>query len=278
MTDAIERGQMMHKVTAACASLFAAFLLSSQPISPASAQGNVPGSVQAAPTCDAPAELTRLDQPLTRTALSLVMGEPVVIVALGSSSTFGAGASSPERSYPSRLQADLRLRFPGVPITVMNFGIGGEDAGMMLKRLDAVLAEQPDLVLWQVGTNAVLREHSLAGEAPLIREGIARLRRAHADVVLMDAQYAPKVLAKPDAPGMVALIRSAAEAAGVGVFRRWDIMRKWREVDGLSFATLLAPDGLHMNDWSYGCVAKLLALSIADAARGPAVARAPARR
>jgi acyl-CoA thioesterase I len=263
----------MQDVAGARAAFFAAVLLSTAIASPAFAQG------APAPACAAPGELTRFDHQLNRFALSLVLGEPVVIVAIGSSSTAGTGASSPAASYPSRLEAELKLRFPGSQITVINRGVGGEDARQMLARFDSeVIAEQPDLVLWQVGTNAVLRDHSLAGEAPLIREGIKRLRAAHADVILIDSQYAPKVLAKPDAPGMVELVRSSARAASVGVFRRWDIMRKWREVDGLPFETLFVPDGLHMNDWSYACIAKLLAIAIADAARGPAVARAPVRR
>jgi hypothetical protein len=43
------------------------------------------------------------------------------------------------------------------------------------------------------------------------------------------------------------------------------VMRYWREVRHVAFARLLAPDGLHMNDWSYGCMANLLASAIADA-------------
>jgi lysophospholipase L1-like esterase len=229
------------------------------------------------PACAAPAEFTRLDHPLQRTALRLVTGGPLKIVAIGSSSTAGAGASSPANSYPSRLEADLRARFPGIAITVVNRGVNGDEARQMLARFDAVLADDPDLVLWQLGTNSVLRNHSLAGAAPLIRKGIARLRAADADVVLIDAQYAPKVLAKPDAAGMVALIRAAARAAGVSVFHRWDIMRKWHDADRLPFGAVLAPDGLHMNDWSYGCIANLLAVAIADAARGPTMARGRTR-
>jgi lysophospholipase L1-like esterase len=264
----------MQKLVGACAALAVAISLSPLTLNSVRAQ-SAPSAV--VPACEAPAELTKLDQPISRFALSLMMGEPVVIVAIGSSSTAGAGASSPAMSYPSRLQNDLRARFPGVPITVINQGVNGEDARQMLDRFDAVIAEQPDLVLWQVGTNAVLRDHSLEGEAPLIREGIARLRAAHTDVILIDAQYAPKVLVKPDANGMVELIRTSARRAGVGVFHRWDIMRKWHIVDGVPFDKVLAPDGLHMNDWSYGCLAKLLAISIADAARGPSVARIPRR-
>ena len=36
-------------------------------------------------------------------------------------------------------------------------------------------------------------------------------------------------------------------------------MRNWREGENIPFEAFLSPDGIHMNDWSYGCVAKLLA-------------------
>ena len=113
-------------------------------------------TVPAMPACTAPAELTRLGHTLTHMARRLASGEPVTIVAFGSSSTAGAGASSPAATYPSRLEADLKTRFPGRTIKVLNRGVGGEDASEMLARMDRDVApERPDLVLWQVGTNAV---------------------------------------------------------------------------------------------------------------------------
>jgi acyl-CoA thioesterase I len=233
----------------------------------------------AAPACAAPGEFTRLGHTLTRMARRLTSAEPVTIVAIGSSSTSGAGASSQAATYPSRLEADLKARFPGIPIRVLNRGVGGEDATQMLARFDKdVAAEHPDLVLWQVGTNAVLRDHALAGEAPLIREGIRRLKATGADVVLVDPQYAPKVLAKHDAEGMVRLIGAEAKVGNIGLFQRFRIMRHWRETDGIPFETLLSPDGLHMNDWSYGCIARQLGIAIADAVRSQAIAGAPVQR
>jgi acyl-CoA thioesterase-1 len=230
-----------------------------------------------APACAAPADATRLGQTLAHTARRLALGEPLTIVAVGSSSTAGAGASSPAMSYPSRLEAELRARFPGTPIKVLNRGMNGEEAPQMLARFETtVLAEHPDLVIWQVGTNAILRDHAVAGVAPLVEEGVRRLKASGADVVLMDPQYAPKVIAKPDVDAMVALISKAAKAGSTGLFQRFAIMRQWNQVDGVPFDAVLSPDGLHMNDWSYGCIARLLAIAIGDSARSPAVAGVPA--
>ena len=219
------------------------------------------------PRCVAPADLTRLDLPLTRTARHLAAHRFVMIVALGSSSTAGAGASSAEATYPSRLMAELARRFATQSIIVLNRGISGERAVDMLARFDeSVAAERPDLVLWQVGTNAVLRGYEHSRSDAVIREGIKRIRAIGADVVLIDPQFAPKVIAQPEIEDMVELISSAAKQENVDVFHRFALMRHWHEVDGVPFDAFLSSDGLHMNDWSYNCFAKALAHAIADAA------------
>jgi lysophospholipase L1-like esterase len=220
-----------------------------------------------APRCVAPADLTRLDLPLTRTARRLAGQRVAMIVALGSSSTAGAGASSTEATYPSRLMAELARRFPTQSIIVLNRGIGGERAVDMLARFDdSVAAERPDLVLWQLGTNAVLAGYEHSKSDSLIHEGIRRIKAIGADVVLIDPQFAPKVLARPESADMIELISSAAKQENVDVFPRFALMRHWHDVDGIPFEAFLSPDGLHMNDWSYHCFAKALADAIADAA------------
>jgi acyl-CoA thioesterase I len=230
--------------------------------------------------CGAPAAFTHLDRPLLHTMRYLASGMPLTIVAIGSSSTAGAGASSVAASYPSQLAADLRERFPGHDITVLNRGVNGEETDNMMARfaLD-VIAAHPQLVIWQVGTNSVLRDRSLQQHAELLHDGIQQLKAINADVVLMDLQYAPAVIAKSETDDMVEQIALAAKAENVDLFERFAIMRNWSEVQHLSFDTFVSPDQLHMNDWGYGCVAKLLTGAIAEAATRPitSAAGAPAK-
>ena len=222
-----------------------------------------------APACDVPETIVHLDKPLLHVAQRIAAHQPLVIVAIGSSSTAGTGASSVAANYPSRLEAELRQRFPGESITVINRGIGGEEVADMLKRFDqGVIAVKPDLVLWQLGTNAVLRDHPSGDHGVLIRAGIEKIRKAGADVVLIDPQYAPKVIAKPQVGSMVETIALTAKQEDVDLFHRFDLMRHWATIDRLGFETFVSPDGLHMNDWSYACMAKGLGLAIANAA-GP---------
>jgi acyl-CoA thioesterase I len=220
--------------------------------------------------CNVTAEQVRFDLPLARTARLIARGKPIKIVALGSSSTYGAGASTSAASYPSRLADELARHFPGHEFTILNRGVNGDEAADMLARLDsAVIAEKPDLVLWQVGTNSVLRDKAVLPHATLLHEGLARLKATGADIVLIDPQYAPRVISKPNCEGMVSLIATAAKAEHVGVFHRFELMRRWREVEQLPFETFVSTDGLHMNDWSYACLAKALGMAIAEAATRP---------
>ena len=121
-------------------------------------------------------------------------------------------------------------------------------------------------VVWQLGTNAVLRGYEHSKSDALIHEGIRRIKAIGADVVLIDPQFAPKVIAKPESADMIELISSAAKQENVDVFHRFALMRHWHDVDGIPFEVFLSPDGLHMNDWGYRCFAKALADAIADAA------------
>jgi lysophospholipase L1-like esterase len=210
--------------------------------------------------CSAPkAGLNSLGS-LPHVASRLIAGQPVVIVAFGSSSTQGYGSSAPEFTYPNRLAAQLKRRYPSADITVVNAGVGGEDAPEMMKRLQtAVIDRKPDLVIWQVGTNAVLRDLDPAETAKTVEDGIARIQAAGSDIVLVDPQYSPRVVERAESAGrMVKLLNKVASLRHVGIFPRFEVMREWHEKQSLPVDSFVIADGLHMNDWGYACFAQLL--------------------
>jgi lysophospholipase L1-like esterase len=197
---------------------------------------------------------------LPHIAGKLASGQPVEIVAFGSSSTAGYGTSSPEFTYPNRLAAQLRRQYPNVEITVVNRGKGGEDAADMMKRLQAeVIDMKPDMVIWQVGTNAVLRNEDPAATAKLVENGIMRIQAAGADLVLVDPQYSPRVNERGESVNkMVKLLGRVAELRHVGIFPRFQVMRDWHEKQAIPIDNFVIADGLHMSDWGYACFAQLL--------------------
>ena len=186
---------------------------------------------------------------LTHFAQSLTRGQ-AKIVAIGSSSTAGHGIIKP---YPERLLSFLQDEYLKAEITMANKGIGGQEAPIELQRFDTdVIAERPDLVIWQVGTNAVWQSPdqdppSFNQTTSAIRDGLVRLRdETQADVILMDLQYVPAVLtpAKKDkAIAMVEVISELARDAGVNVFRRFAFMKGLYQVEQVSFRPVGRPDG-----------------------------------
>jgi acyl-CoA thioesterase-1 len=218
--------------------------------------------------CSAPEELTRLRVTLPNTARAIRRGQELVIVAIGSSSTEGVGASDPAHAYPAILADELRRRWPHLSVTVLNKGIGGEMVSAVLGRFERdVLSHRPQLVIWQTGSLAALGAGDVEGYAAAIRHGIGRLKAASLDIVLMDPQFAPRVVARPAHTRVVDAIGMAANDAKIGVFRRFAVMQHWISSGQYRIDDVISRDGLHLNDVSYGCIARLLADSLAAAAR-----------
>ena len=210
--------------------------------------------------CRTPKGGTKAMGTLPHVASKLAAHQPVVIVAFGSSSTQGHGSTSPEFNYPNRLAAQLRRAYPGADITVLNRGKGGEDAPEMMARLQAeVINSKPDMVIWQLGTNAVLRNLDPTETGKMIEDGVGRIQAAGSDVVLVDPQYSPATVEKPEGTSkMLALMHKVAALHKVGIFPRFEVMKEWHEGQQMAFSSFVIADGLHMNDWGYACFAQLL--------------------
>jgi lysophospholipase L1-like esterase len=212
----------------------------------------------------APAQ--RLSLPATRAALS--QGRPVTVIAFGSSSTEGSGATGQDRTYPARLEAGLHAALPEARLTVLNRGRGGEDVTEMMARLERdVIAARPTLVIWQAGANAVLRGMAPEAFIALLEDGIERLRTRGVDIVLMDSQRAPRILAAPNFEKFDRAIRDTAARLHIPLFSRAALMEAWAAA-GTPGSEMIGPDGLHHNDHGYACLAQALTHAMVDAA-GP---------
>ena len=229
-----------------------------------------------------PVEPIPFEYGLTRFAQS-VRGR-AKIVAIGSSSTAGHGGIQP---YPERLLSFLQAQYPKAEITMVNRGIGGQEAPLEFQRFDTdVIAEKPDLVIWQVGTNSVWQRPdqnppSLDETTSAIREGLLKLsKETQADVILMDLQYVPAVLTPAKKEKAIAMVKAISELArdGVNVFRRFAFMKGLSEVEQVSFDRMVDPADehrLHDSDWATHRVAWAMKLAIVggvDKARSSAAA------
>ena len=203
---------------------------------------------------------------------ALANSQEVTIVAFGSSSTEGSHASDLRHTYPAILQDELEAALPGAHVAVLNRGIGGQDAPEMITRLDAdVLDTHPTLVIWQVGANGAMRGNDPASFQAIVDQGVRRLEQSGADVILMDNQRSPAVLASPQHAQIDQALADVARKEDARLFARGRLMELWQEA-GHPYSEFLADDGIHHNDRGYACVARALARSIIEGL-GPPPAR-----
>ena len=200
-------------------------------------------------------------------------GRPLRILAIGSSSTLGVGASSPDAAYPAQLEARLSGDW-GVSANVVNAGVGGETSDRTLKRLVAALAANPpDLVVWQVGTNDAVGGVDPDAFRANLTAGVAAAQARRVPIVLVDPQFYFGIKNLARFQQYVTIIADVGAAKRVPVFSRYAMMKAWAAKSSATLRAALAPDGFHMDDEGYACFARALAGDLAreeDRADDPA--------
>lgn len=219
-----------------------------------------------------------LQAPLPKVLDAVHSARPIRIVALGSSSTFGKGATSRTHTYPARLEQELRAAWPKNDVRVINAGVNGQLARHMLARIDKDVApHKPQLVLWQTGVNDAIRGVPIDVYRTQLTNGIERFRALGADVVLIDHQFYPRFAKLKNGPLYVTTMRDVARVLRVPLVQRFAIMKHLIASAQFTTATLLSDDQFHLNDRSYDCLGRLLAQSLRSAAVSapPSIPRAP---
>ena len=203
---------------------------------------------------------------LPRVAAAIAKGR-LTIVAFGSSTTEGVGASAQDATYPARLERELRTALSSVAVTVINRGQGGEEAEDFDRRLPDVIGDRPDLVIFQTGTNDAIRSVPLARFEELTRKGIEVFHKAGSDVVLMEPQYCRAIEDAPDFMAYIERVRKLGANYGLPVIRRYELMKAWLASGLLTSAEMITEDDLHMADGGYRELAKAAATTILESSR-----------
>jgi len=229
------------------------------------AQG--PTAASPVETCLAANRNLSLGTALPHTAARLNAGGPLKVVALGSSSTSGLWVLNRAATYPEVMRRELARIRPDLEFEVLNRGRIGDTIGRTLARLPGeVLSHGPDLVVWQLGTNDVVWGGKADGLKTQVVQGVRILKSGGTELVLMDLQYTPAVLASFHHSAMQAIIADAAREEHIGLFSRFDLMRRSIKA-GIAPNALVSWDGLHNSADGYECIGKALARAIYAAAR-----------
>ncbi|MGQ3674098.1 SGNH/GDSL hydrolase family protein [Xanthobacter sp. TB0139] len=208
---------------------------------------------------------------------ALAEGRRVTILAIGSSSTAGVGASR-QGSFPAQLAMHLSQALGPQAVTVMNAGVSGERGPATLRRLEAFLSQphKPDLLIWQVGTNDYVFGGRADRLSDIVMAGLKIADAAGVPVILMNQQYYPLILNVPRYETFVAAVNDAAQMQGVSLLPRYSMMKAWSRRDPTGFGQLLSWDRFHMNEAGYACLAQLLSATILEALQGSGTSKKPA--
>lgn len=228
--------------------------------------------------CAVPNALNATDAPLPHLAAALRDSRVVKVLAIGSSSTVGVGASSSRATYPSRLEDELERTFRGLDVEIVNRGVSGELAAATARRLRTEAAMlQPNIVLWQVGTNDALMRIPVDEFRQTVQDTVRWLRAHDTDVVLVGLQFTRHLANDTHYLAIKDVLREIATAENVPLVRRFDAMQHLDRSQNRS--NLLSSDEFHLNDLGYRCMAEHVARAITVSifyrprSAGPAAAR-----
>jgi acyl-CoA thioesterase I len=217
------------------------------------------------PGCLVEESLSGVPKSLPELSAKIAEGGTLRVVALGSSSTEGTGQLPKSDIYAAVLERELSKELLA-PVEIINKGKGGETIPKMIARIGRdVLANKPDLVIWQLGVNDVLQMDGVEGVIGPMHAALDLFREKHIPVVLVDLQAAPLVDRDKDTPIMQDAIEKEGQRSGVMHFHRRALMRRMIEEGGVSMNDLVLKDGLHMSRLGHLCTGRMLARQIARA-------------
>lgn len=210
--------------------------------------------------CRVPSAVFVDDSKLLHATKRIVAEKRLTVVAIGSSSTLGMGASSPEAAWPARLEADLRRRLPSIRIDVRNVAKPRETADQMAKRLAKdVLSLKPDVVIWETGTADAVRSADLEQFGAMLEEGISAIAAADADTVLVTPQYARDTVRLIGFQPYIDAMNQAGLRRDVLIFPRYETMRHWIESGQMKLENVPREEMTKVADLLYDCLGRQIA-------------------
>lgn len=212
------------------------------------------------PQCEVPQADIASPVPLPNLTAAVAEKRPIRVLAIGSSSTAGVGASSRSRTYPAQLGDILKRALRGIDLDIVNRGVGGEVATTTAERLRSEVAvARPDVVLWQLGTNDALARVAIDEFDKTVRSTVSWLRENKIDVVLVGLQYTPRFARDENYLAIRDDLFKIASDEKILYVRRYNAMQF---IEKARNTNLMSGDDLHQNDLGYRCMAEHVAQAV----------------
>jgi acyl-CoA thioesterase I len=208
-------------------------------------------------SCETGATTIADELPLPNVAAALAQRKTLRILAMGAApgSTGSRGGD-----YTAVIEAMLSHGLKGIDVVMINRGVSGELAASAAIRMkNEVALVQPDLVLWQVGTNDALAYVPVDEFTATVKDQIDWLKKHKVDVLLVGLQFANQMLRDAQYAEVRDALRKLAAAENVIVVRLYEAMQILNQAaDGP--ATVAEEFGRIEGD--YNCVAQHVARAI----------------
>ncbi len=209
-------------------------------------------------SCQPGASALAGETPLPRVAEALAQRKSLRILAMGAAP---GRVTTRGGDYTDLIEAMLQNALKGTAVVMINRGVSGELAANAATRMkNEVALDEPDLVLWQVGTNDALAYVGSAEFAATLKDQIDWLKAHKVDVVLVGLQFAPQMLRDAHYVRIRDALRSVAAQENVIVVRFFEAMQIIEQVQHEGAAPVA--EEFDRSEEGYNCLAQYVARAI----------------
>ena len=208
------------------------------------------------PQCRVPGSMLYKLAPLISVRAALEEKRPIKVLALGPSVTGSLGQGS--GAYPTRLEEELEKVLSGIDVVMERRSLPGEIMADAFDRFTALLTEtEPDLLVWQVGTNDALAKADIEAFTGALNQMLEWLKQTDTDVVLVGPSYHAALASDEHYKALVAAVENSARKNDVPLVLRFETMRFLSQQ-----RTQDARNQFRLNELGYRCMAEHVARTI----------------
>jgi acyl-CoA thioesterase I len=199
------------------------------------------------------------ESPLPNVAAALQKRKQIKILSIGASSV--GSRRSARGGHTEQTRQILQDAIKGLDVVMINRGVSGELSAQAATRIkNEVALTEPDMVLWQVGTNDALTYVPLDEIESAIVDTIRWLKEHKVDVVLVGLQYVDRMAQDDHYRAVRELMRKVAAQEKVMIVRRYEAQRLLLQAEASGGG--LVPDEFQRSETGYICLAQYMARAI----------------
>jgi len=223
----------------------------------AAAQSAPPVAAPYSRDCQVGSTVVVEESPLPHVATALQSRKQLKILAIGASPVLSRRVHGAGETVRQLLLKSVQ----GLDVVMINRGVSGELSAQAAARIkNEVALTEPDLVLWQVGTNDALAYVPLDEFETTLVDTLGWLKEHKIDVVLVGLQYVDQMAQDDHYKAVRDLLRKLAAKENVMIVRRYEAQQFLARAE--SGGGGLIPDEFQRTEAGYVCLAQYMARAI----------------